>query len=103
MTISDWLDEQEALHGDVSQLEIPRGMLIDEEPDETPFYEEYNPCTFFCTKNHPFAKVERYGHWYVCKGQDRKAGIHSDAMKWRLNTRDRDLALKTAKERMQGD
>ena len=101
MTISDWLDQQEEEQGDVSEIEIPLGMLIDEEPDKTEFYQTYNPCGFFCAKNHPYAKVERYGHWYVCQGQDRKAGIHSDKMKWRLVTRDRDLALRTARERME--
>ena len=101
MKISDWLDQKEAENVDVSQIELPKGMLIDEEPDETLFYEEINPCGFFCTENHPFSKVERYGHWYYCKGQDKKAGIHSSEMKWRLITRDKDLALQTAESHIE--
>ncbi len=25
----------------------------------------------FCTGNHPFATVERFGHWYYSRGQDK--------------------------------
>jgi hypothetical protein len=35
------------------------------------------------------------------KGQDKKAGIHSSEMKWRLFTRNKDLALQTAKSHME--
>ena len=97
MTISDWLDEQEAANVDVSQIELPRNMAYDEDPEETIFFKQLNPCGLLCTKNHPFATVERFGHWYYSRGQDKKAGIHSSEMKWRLFTRDKDLALQTAK------
>lgn len=97
MKISDWLDEQEAAQVDVSQISLPTNMSYDEIPDETIFFKEVNPCGLFCTENHPFSTVERFGHWYYSRGQDKKAGIHSEKMQWRLFTKDKDVALKTAK------
>lgn len=97
MKISEWLDEKEKEKADFSQLELPKRMLYAEDPDETIFYEEVRPCGVFCTQNHPFSTVERFGHWYYCRGQDKKAGIHSSKMKWTFFTRNRDIALKTAK------
>ena len=97
MKISDWLDEREAAEVDVSQIILPKNMSFNEDPEETIFYKEINPCGLFCTKNHPFATVERFGHWYYCRGQDKKAGIHSSKMKWSLFVKDKDIALQTAK------
>jgi hypothetical protein len=97
MKISDWLDEKEAENVDVSQITLPTDMSYDEAPDETIFFEEINPCGLFCTENHPFSTVERFGHWYHCRGQDKKAGIHSSKMKWGLFTKDKDIAIQTAK------
>ncbi len=97
MKISDWLDEKEEDGVDVSQIELPTNMDFDENPDEILFFKEIKPCGFLCTKNHPFSKVERFGHWYYCKGQDKKAGIHSSKMKWRLFTKNKDTALQVAK------
>jgi hypothetical protein len=97
MKISDWLDEKEAENVDVSQIVLPADMSFDEAPEETIYFKEIKPCGVLCTKNHPFSTVERFGHWYYCRGQDRKAGIHSSNMKWRLFTRDKDSALQTAK------
>ena len=97
MKISDWLDEKEKEDIDLSQIEIPMNMAYDEDPDETIFFKEVNPCGLFCTQNHPFATVERFGHWYYARGQDKNAGIHSSEMKWRLFTKDRNVALQTAK------
>ena len=97
MKISAWLDEKVKQNVDVSQIELPTDMSYDEFPDETIFFEEINPCGLLCKDNHPFSKVERFGRWYFCKGQDKKAGIHSSKMKWRLFTKDKDLALETAK------
>jgi len=101
MTISDWLDQQEAQNADLSTIELPRNMAFDEDPEETIYYNEIRPCGLFCTENHPFATVERFGHWYYCRGQHKEAGIHSDEMKWRLFTRDKDQAIQTAKERIE--
>ncbi|WP_319588291.1 hypothetical protein [uncultured Desulfobulbus sp.] len=101
MKISDWLDKKEAEQGDVSQIVLPANMFYDQDPDETLFFKEINPCGFFCTENHPFSTVERFGHWYYCKGQDRKAGIHSSEMKWRLFTKDKGVALQAAKEHIE--
>ena len=97
MTISDWLDEQEAKQVDVSRIDLPADLSFDEAPEETIYFKEFKPCGVLCTGNHPFSTVERFGHWYSCRGQDKKAGIHSSTMKWRLITRDKELALRTAK------
>lgn len=101
MKISDWLDEKAAERGDVSQITLPADMAYDEAPDETIFFEEANPCGFLCTESHPFSTVERFGHWYLSRGQDRKAGSHSSEMKWRLFTKDREIALQTAKAHLE--
>jgi hypothetical protein len=101
MKLAAWLDEKVAEGLDVSQIEVPADVGYDDTPDETVFYKEINPCGMLCTKNHPYAKVERYGHWFACKGQDKAAGIHSTAMKWRLYTRDKDRALRTAQEHIE--
>lgn len=97
MKISDWLDEKEKENVDVSQITLPPNMAYDADPDEIIFFQEIKPCGLLCTKTHPFSKVERFGHWYYCSGQDKKAGIHSSKMKWRLFTKDKNLALQTAK------
>lgn len=96
LKISDWLDEKVAEKVDVSQIALPADLSYDEAPDETIYFEEINPCGILCTENHPFATVERFGHWYYSRGQDKAAGIHSAKMTWRLFTKDKDLALKTA-------
>ena len=101
MNISDWLDQQEAEHVDVSQIDLPKNMSYDEDPDETIYYKEIKPCGLFCTESHPFATVEQFGHWFLARGQDKQAGIHSSAMNWKLFTKDRELALQTAKKRIE--
>lgn len=101
MKLSDWLDQKVAENVDVSQIELPSDVVFDDEADEMVFFAEANPCGMLCTQNHPYAKIERFGHWYRCKGQDKHAGIHSSEMKWRLFTKDKALALRTAKERIE--
>jgi len=101
MKVSDWLDQKEAEGVDVSDITLPTNMSYDQDPDETIYYQEVKPCGLFCTENHPFATVERFGHWYLSRGQDKKAGIHSSEMKWRLFTKDKNLALQTAKARIE--
>ena len=101
MKISDWLDQKEKENVDVSEIVLPKNLSYDEDPDETIYYQEHKPCGVFCTENHPFATIERFGHWYYCRGQDKKAGIHSSEMKWRLFTKDRKVALQTAKARIE--
>lgn len=101
MNISDWLDQKVQEGVDVSEIVLPRNMAFDDDPDETLFFKVVNPCGIFCTDNHPFSTVERFGHWYYARGQDKKAGIHSSAMKWRFFTKDKDLALQMAKARIE--
>ena len=100
MKISKWLDEQEAAGVDVSQISLPKNLSYDEDPSETIFFKQINPCGIFCTENHPFATVERFGHWYYCRGQDLKAGVHSSEMRWKLYTKDKAIALQTAKSHL---
>lgn len=101
MRISEWLDQQEADNVDVSHVEPPAELLFDDQPDETIYYEEIRPCGILCRENHPFSTVERYGRWYYARGQDKKAGLHSSTMKWSLFTRNRDLALRTARAHLE--
>lgn len=101
MTISKWLDEREAEGLDVSQIALPEALAYDEAPEETIYFREINPCGFLCTENHPYATVERFGHWYLCRGQDKRAGIHASGMEWRFITKDRDLALETARSHIE--
>jgi len=100
MRISDWLDKKKAENQDVSQLALPKELSYDEAPDETIFFEEINTCGIFCTDNHPFATVERFGHWYCSRGRSKEAGIKSSGGEWWFFTKDRDLAVKTAKNHM---
>ena len=101
MSVAGWLDEKEAEGFDVSQIALPNDLTNDEAPEETIYFEEIRPCSILCTGNHPFSTVERFGHWYYSRGQDKKAGIHSSEMEWRLFTKDRNLAIKTAKSHIE--
>jgi len=48
----------------------------------------------------PPVTVERFGHWYYCRGCDKTTGILLSEMKWSFFTKDKDVALKTAKSRI---
>jgi hypothetical protein len=101
MKISEWLDKKAAEGIDVSQIVLPEELSYDEAPGETIYFKEARPCSILCTGNHPFSTVERFGHWYYCRGQDKQAGIHSADIKWWLFTRDKDLAVSTAKSHIE--
>lgn len=101
MKISNWLDEKEAEGLDTSQIRLPESLSYDELPAETVYFKEIRPCGILCTGNHPYATVERFGHWYYSRGQDKKAGIHSSNMKWHLFTKDKDLAINTARSHIE--
>ena len=101
MKISDWLDKKEADKFDVSQIVLPDDLPYDEVPDETIFFEEVNPNGILSIANHPFSTVERFGHWYYCRGRDKATGTNLSGKEWRLFTRDKDLALKTAKSHIE--
>lgn len=75
MRISEWLDQKEAEGADVSQILLPEYLSYDELPDETVFFKEIIPCGILCTGDHPFSIVERFGHWYFCRGQDKEEGF----------------------------
>lgn len=97
MKIAQWLDAREAEKQDVSTIEVPKKMFYAEDPAETIYYKEIRPCGIFCTKDHPFATVVRYGHWYHARGRDREEGIHSSMPQWSIFTKDRELALQKAR------
>ncbi|HEX2964555.1 MAG TPA: hypothetical protein VHO84_02160 [Syntrophorhabdaceae bacterium] len=99
--ISDWLDVREREGIDVSCIRLPEDIMYDEAPAETIYFKEIRPCGIFCTRNHPFSTVERYGHWYHSRGQDKHAGIHSSDMEWSFFTKDRESALKKAKSHIE--
>jgi hypothetical protein len=101
MNISDWLDEKEAKNLDVSQIVLPEDLSYDDAPDEIIFFKEINPCGILCTDNHPFSTVGRFGHWYYCRGRNKEAGIHSSGKEWSFFTKDRELAIKTAKSHIE--
>jgi len=97
MKISDWLDKKEAEGVDVSQIVLPDDLLYDEDPDETIFFKEINPDGILSITKHPFSTVERFGDWYYCRGRNKATGTHLPGKEWRLFTKDKDLALDTAK------
>jgi hypothetical protein len=39
---------------------------------------------------HSFSTVERFGHWYFCRGRNKATGIHSSGMEWKLFTKEKD-------------
>jgi hypothetical protein len=96
MTISEWLDKKEAEGTDVSHIVLPADMANDEAPDETIFFKEIRACSILCTGDHPFSTVERFGHWYYSRGRDKEEGPHTAQPQWRMFTKDKDLAIKTA-------
>lgn len=101
MKISDWLDKRAAEKLDVSQVVLPEELSYDEDPDETIYFKEINHDGILSTADHPFSTVERFGHWYHCRGRGKDAGGHSSKNEWRLFTKDKDLAVLTAKEHIE--
>jgi hypothetical protein len=101
MKLSEWLDKKEAEGLDVSQIALPDDLMYDENPDETIYFREIKPCGILCEDNHPFSTIERFDHWFYSRGQDKKTGIHASGMEWRLFTRDKDLAIKTARSHIE--
>ena len=97
MNISKWLDKKEAEGIDVSQILLPEDLANDEAPTETIFFEEMRPCSILCTGTHPFSTVERFGDWYYCRGRDKERGTHTTKQQWWTFTKDKELAIKTAR------
>jgi hypothetical protein len=103
MNISKWLDKKKAKGIDVSQIVLPEDLKNDEAPGETIFFKEIRPCSILCTGSHPFSTVERFGHWYYCRGRDKETGPHTTKQQWWMFTKDKDLAIKTAKTHIEED
>ncbi len=101
MKVSQWLDAKTAEGIDVSHIELPDDLTY-EAPDETIYFKEIRRCSILCTGNHPFATVERFGNWYYSRGADREEGKHTTKPQWRFFTRNRNLAIKTAREHIEG-
>jgi len=101
MTISAWLDDKEAEGMDVSHIVLPDDLANEEAPGETIFFQEIRRCSFLCSGNHPFSTVERFGHWYYCRGRDKEKGPHTTQPQWWIFTRDKNLAMKTAKSHIE--
>ncbi len=101
MKITEWLDKKEAEGLDVSHIVLPADLADSEAPVETILFQEIRPCSILCTGNHPFATVERFGHWYYSRGRDKENGPHTNQPQWWLFTRDKNLAIKTAKEHIE--
>lgn len=104
MTIAEWLDDMAAGGKDMFNLKIPEDMAYDADPDEIIFFQEINPCGFLCSREHPFATVERFDHWYYARGRDKGKTIHSAEAEneWGLFTRDKELALTMAQRHIEG-
>jgi hypothetical protein len=98
MNISKWLDKKEAEGIDVSHIELPEDLANEEAPAETIFFKEIRPCSILCTGSHSFATVERFGHWFYCRGRDKEKSPHTTKPQWWMFTKDIELALKTAGE-----
>ena len=101
MNISEWLDKKEDQGIDVSHIVLPADLANDEAPAETILFKEIRTCTVLCTGNHPFSTVERFGHWYYSRGRDNENGSHTTKPQWWLFTKNKDLAIKTAKSHIE--
>jgi len=101
MNISDWLNKKAKDNFDVSQIVLPDELSYEEVPDETIYFKEINHDGILSLANHPFSTVERFGDWYYCRGRDKASGPHLPGKKWRLFTKDKQLALQTAKSHIE--
>jgi len=97
MKISKWLDQKEAEGVDVSHITLPEDLEFSEAPDETIFFKEIRNCSILCPGDHPFSTVERFGRWYYSRGRDKDNGPHTKKPQWRFFTKDKNLAVKTAR------
>ncbi len=101
MNIAKWLDKKQAAGVDVSHIVLPDDLTSEESPEETIFFKEMRPCSILCIGDHPFATVERYGHWYHSRGREKETGPHTTRPQWWLFTRDKNIAIQTAKSRIE--
>ena len=97
MNISKWLDKKESEGTDVSRIVLPDDLASEEAPAETIYFKEIRTCSILCTGSHPFSTVERFGDWYYCRGREKENGPHTTKPQWWFFTRDKDLAIKTAR------
>lgn len=103
MNVAEWLDTREAEGIDVTHIALPDDLAFDAVPDETIYFKEIRTCSILCTGSHPFATVERFEHWYYCRGRDRETGRHTTKKQWWMFTKDRDLAIRTAQSHIGED
>jgi hypothetical protein len=99
--ISEWLDKKEAENFDASQIVLPAELSYNEAPDETIFFKEINHDGVLSVANHPFSTVERFGHWYYCRGRDKASGSDLPGKEWKFFTKDKNRALQTAKSHIE--
>jgi hypothetical protein len=97
MKISEWLDKKQVENVDVSQIVLPEDLSYNEVPDETIFFREINPDGVISIANHQFSTVERFGNWYYSRGRDKATSAEMPGKEWRLFTKDKDIAIRTAK------
>ena len=93
MKISDWLDEKEA-GAQMYRNGIPKEMSYDEGALQMKlFISKQDRVRLLCTENHALFYGEHFGHWCYCRGQDKKAGIHSSEIRSGLFTKDKDVRI----------
>ena len=101
MNISDWLDRKVAEGIDVQPrshcLTICRMTLS---PTRSYFFRFCSPAVSSAQKS-PLFHGRALRALVSCRGQDKKAGVHATGMEWTFFTKDKDLAVKTAKSRIE--
>jgi len=100
MKISEWLDKKEAKALMYLKSHCPIASLMNDEPDDTIFFKDMNHDGSFLP---PIIRFYCRALWalVLLPGRDSVTGNHSPGIEWRLFTKDKDLALKTAKSHIE--
>ena len=101
MNISEWLDKKEAEGIDLSQIELPDDLLYDASPDEVVFFSGGATLQHPLLEKSPFFYRRALRALVLLQGPGQEAGIHATGMEWRFFTKNKDLALKTAKSHIE--
>jgi hypothetical protein len=99
MKISDWLDEKEAEKLDVSQIALPDDLSYDKVPDETIFLRRLIFAGFSVQAIIPFLRSSALDTGIIVEVETRRPAF--TRQEWRFFTKDRDLAIKTAKSHIE--